>query len=286
VDANLFNRSKKDFTAGAAKAAPAHSHTEFIMKKSRSVENCQSTPVSPKAFTLIELLVVIAIIAILAALLMPALAKAKGQGQSAKCQSNEKQIVLSYMMYSQDNADFLPNAAIVYSGNSLPLGWFVEISPYIGNKNTNFETIVNPISAHSTVVACPSADLANGIPSTVPGYQAYGGYGHNYMYLGYDVTDPHVKLSRMTKPVSCCMNGDGLDYSAGLQWYNLGYLYPPSEKPDNSTGGPYTFTRHFKGDNYCWGDGHISLSLWTFMTNGLNHSNNWYYMPTPTASPD
>lgn len=75
-----------------------------------------------RGFTLIELLVVIAIIAILMAILMPALSRVKEQGKRAVCLNNLKQLSLAWIMYADENDDVLVNGAIGYSDSQQPWG--------------------------------------------------------------------------------------------------------------------------------------------------------------------
>ena len=95
----------------------------------------------PRGFTLIELLVVIAIIAILMAILMPALHRAKEQGRRAACLSNLRQMNLAWIMYADENDDKLVNGAIGYSNSNQTWGDHRNERAWV-DEYSNTDTVV------------------------------------------------------------------------------------------------------------------------------------------------
>ena len=94
---------------------------------------------SSRGFTLIELLVVIAIIAILAAMLLPALTKAKVKTQGIQCMNNHRQLMLAWRMYAEDNRDVLLYATATPGNQYAPYSWVQGVLDFNTGNPSNWD---------------------------------------------------------------------------------------------------------------------------------------------------
>lgn len=157
-----------------------------------------------EGFTLIELLVVIFIIAILAALLLPVLSRAKSKAQTVQCTCNMKQLITCWLMYAQDNSERVPHNWIMLANEEpSPESWvtgLVNLTAQATNANYIRKGSLFPYNTSLPIYHCPSlTGMAPTTPKHVPAATL-------------------VRSVSMNERMGCAVDSD--TSIAGPIWYN------------------------------------------------------------------
>jgi prepilin-type N-terminal cleavage/methylation domain-containing protein/prepilin-type processing-associated H-X9-DG protein len=182
--------------------------THFAKKSSAS---CKA---GAGGFTLLELLVVIAIIAVLAAILLPALSRGRMQAQGIQCLGNTRQLLLAWLLYAHEQDDRLPyNLGMTEGGPRTPLNWVNNVMTWdLSPDNTNLATITGAslglYSGSASIYRCPADDVlsaaqrAAGWDARIRSYSmnAMVGNAGDFSTNGFNVNNPgYVQFFKITQ---------------------------------------------------------------------------------------
>lgn len=232
-----------------------------------------------KFFTLIELLVVIAIIAILAAMLLPALSQARDRAKSIGCSSNLKQLGLGVVSYHNDYNGFYPvvNGDLSNPNASTKRWWVNAIAAYVPVSGWADEGIGKPLYNPSNVWTCPSVrsqqiGWGNGYGVNADGPIAYsvpgGGRGYNRGDFMKRKNDMLVMADAMTHNNSAWPNQN-------RTWIVI--RAPIWASTDwTANGSAQLADAHMGGGNITFPDGHVEWHKWIETYRNYTKYFNWW----------